>query len=178
MKSFDELWAIVKEYRGWLDVLEARSLYRMSSYLGVSPIVELGSYAGKSTSIIAHVVQSYDGKFITVDDFSTEDTREELKRNVERVGGKYELLDMKSDDAVKLFQDESIEMLFIDTVHTYDAVKKDCDLWIPKVKKGFPIFFHDYCSKYEGVKMAVDERLGKDLNMLGVDYSLAHTYKL
>jgi len=47
-----------------------------------------------------------------------------------------------SYEAVKKWK-LTIDALFIDGDHTYDAVKKDFDQWLPFVKKGGIIFFHD-----------------------------------
>lgn len=60
-----------------------------------------------------------------------------------------------SDSAFKLFQDESIDLIFVDGDHTYEAVKKDCNLWWSKLKSGGIMCWDDYA--WPGVKQAVDE---------------------
>ena len=54
------------------------------------------------------------------------------------------------------FQDNSIDLIYIDGDHYYDEVKKDLLLWYPKVKKGGIFSGHDYSLSW-GVKKAVDE---------------------
>lgn len=62
---------------------------------------------------------------------------------------------MASNKAVNLFADNSIDFLFIDADHSYEGVKRDIQMWIPKVRSGGVIAGHDY--DWEGVKKAVDE---------------------
>lgn len=49
----------------------------------------------------------------------------------------------KFDDAITNFKDDSIDLLHIDGLHTYSAVKHDFDSWYGKVNKKGIILFHD-----------------------------------
>ena len=70
-----------------------------------------------------------------------------------------------SKDAANLFADDSLDFVFLDADHKYDAAKEDLATWFPKVKKGGIFCGHDYLdSAMEnnsnadfGVKQAVDE---------------------
>jgi predicted O-methyltransferase YrrM len=66
------------------------------------------------------------------------------------------LLKEFSHRAVNSFEDESIDLLYIDGDHSYDAVLMDLDLWYPKVKKGKVIWGDDFSNKKYGVKKAVN----------------------
>lgn len=53
------------------------------------------------------------------------------------------LMRMTFDDAVQHFNDSSLDLLHIDGLHTYSAVKHDFETWYPKVKPGGIVLFHD-----------------------------------
>jgi hypothetical protein len=62
-------------------------------------------------------------------------------------------------DAVREFENNSIQFLFIDTEHEYEHVNKELHMWYPKVQSGGLICGHDYF--WEPVKKAVDEFFDK-----------------
>lgn len=61
-----------------------------------------------------------------------------------------------SDEAVDEFEDESLDFIFIDGLHTYDQVLKDCYNYYPKLKKSGLFCGHDY-SVIQDVGKAVRE---------------------
>ena len=70
---------------------------------------------------------------------------------------RFEILRMASSQAVKLFNPESLDVVFIDALHTYDAVKADIKAWLPIVSHGGILCGDDYAGKYPGVSRAVNE---------------------
>lgn len=69
---------------------------------------------------------------------------------------RYMLYRMTSDDAVENFKDNAYDFIFIDGLHEYKQLLKDCANYFPKIKKGGVFAGHDYTT-IVGVKKAVDE---------------------
>jgi hypothetical protein len=65
-----------------------------------------------------------------------------------------------SVEAANLYSDNSLDFVFIDANHVYEAVCIDIATWYPKVKSGGFIAGHDY--KDEPVKHAVNTVIGEN----------------
>lgn len=77
-------------------------------------------------------------------------------------GGRSEVWRTTSAEAAKRVEDESLDFVYIDARHDYDAVLEDVRLWLPKVRPGGVLAGHDYVDGVFrqgefGVKTAVDE---------------------
>jgi len=68
---------------------------------------------------------------------------------------------MTSEEAAKEFEDQSLDMGFLDANHTYESAKQDIKLWTPKVKIGGLFVFHDYGGRYRGIMKAVNKAFGR-----------------
>lgn len=78
---------------------------------------------------------------------------------------------MTSVEAAKEVEDRSIDIIFIDGLHTYEGVKDDLEAWVPKIKIGGIISGHDYngMKRHEGVTIRVNEVFGKKNITTGPD---------
>ncbi len=67
----------------------------------------------------------------------------ELEAKVKPYGPRARLIRSTFDDAVSDIPDGTIDILHIDGLHTYEAVKRDFELWRPKVSDAGIVLFHD-----------------------------------
>lgn len=122
----------------------------------VSPkvFVELGTYSGNSYfSICQSVVEAgLSAKCYAIDSwqggentrgFSDQIFATVQAHNEEHYAKFSQLLRLSFDDAVSHFTDESVDLLHIDGLHTYDAVARDFEAWLPKLTSGAVVMFHD-----------------------------------
>ena len=65
-----------------------------------------------------------------------------------------------SEQASQTFEDNSFDFIYIDADHSYEAVKKDIEWWLPKLR-GKYIGGHDFHGGNLGVVRAVIERFGE-----------------
>lgn len=70
-------------------------------------------------------------------------------------GGRSIMMKTTSVEAAPAITDLSLDFVFIDAQHTYEAVKEDIATWYPKVRTGGLITGHDY--RWDGVNRAVNE---------------------
>jgi hypothetical protein len=99
-------------------------------------VVEIGSWKGKSGHAIA---SGCPGKVTLVDNFSRyselyPEVEADLRRNMSGFKN-VEILKMDSVEAATHFEDNSIDMVFIDGAHDKASVLRDLNAWYPKCKK-------------------------------------------
>lgn len=72
-------------------------------------------------------------------------------------------------DAVKRFEDGSLDFAFIDSDHSYEGVLGEIKRWLPKVKTTGFIGGHDFGNlpRFPGVELAVREVFGDDIEIDG-----------
>lgn len=159
MRSFEEMWSYSSNILGSFTDKEARKMYDLLCELkDESIVVEIGSYYGRSSSLIGQVAQDKGFEFTTIDSFITDRVGEEtFKRNMNKDFIRYQHLTMNSRRPVNLFKDKEIDLIFIDGDHRQEGVLEDINCWLPKAKN--LVLFHDYNSSWDGVKLAVDALL-------------------
>ena len=123
----------------WVDHLPFA--YDLVAAIRPKLIVELGVYNGLSffTFCQSMVENNIDGVAYGVDCW-------EGDARVNYRGNTY-LLRMFFNEALRHFEDNTLDLLHIDGLHTYEAIQEDFTNWYPKVKPGGIILFHDVMAK-------------------------------
>jgi predicted O-methyltransferase YrrM len=160
---------------GWYN-FESLYQWMVDHHGSGSQFVEVGSWLGRSTISLARMIQESEKqiKLYAVDTFAGSPGEPEIEQVVKESGGSvyhqfygnlkrcgvdlvaWPLI-MSSLTAAWLFDDASLDFVFIDASHMYEDVKADIEAWLPKIKTGGWIGGHDY-STHVGVSKAVDEK--------------------
>jgi predicted O-methyltransferase YrrM len=125
-------------------------------------IVEVGSWKGMTTSVLAKSAKDFNGNVYAIDHWKGQqnsphhisqtkalDILTVFRDNMQILGlDNVHPFVSSSLQAVELFKDDSIDLIFIDADHIYEFVKKDIQSWYSKVKKGGILCGHDCELKY------------------------------
>ena len=111
-------------------------------------VVELGSFAGVSSELFAlHCDKLYCvDKWEPYWEISQQEYMNIAEQRFDSMANMYKnVVKVKSDsiDAVSQFEDESIDLIYIDSDHSSDRVKQEIDAWLPKIKSNGFIAGHD-----------------------------------
>lgn len=134
--------------------IELINLFKNNSSLKLG--IEIGSLSGNYAKEILNI---YDGKLILVDiwnkvvDNTYIDSSNQINYkqvytecidNIQGHENRCFMFRIDSQNASSFFTDESFDFVYIDANHSYESVKKDIELWYPKVRKGGILSGHDY----------------------------------
>lgn len=176
--KIEKLWQSI--YPQLLLPTEACALYKLARE-SKGPIVEIGSYVGGSTVLLAegsarghrvpvyaidpHLAYESEGLNLPSTAFSFELslTKTFACRFVTAIYGYSEKVVEKVPDGIGL--------LFVDGDHSFEAVRKDLSLYKNKVAVDGLIALHDF--KKQGVSLAVDAQLKWRWEMVGRTKTLA-----
>jgi hypothetical protein len=118
--------------------------------------VEVGTHEG---GYAKDILSNWSGKLFLVDvwfvqneqeykDISNQENYKQIfstcMDNIKSNEDRCYMLRSSSKNASELFNDESLDFVYIDANHKYDYVKEDIELWYPKVRKGGILSGHDY----------------------------------
>jgi predicted O-methyltransferase YrrM len=151
--------AATADIEGWLSDSQGRALLAAAAATtGRGAIVEIGSWKGRSTVWLAEGARLAGQRVHAIDlhSGSREDpsanTLAEFLENIKRAGvaDTIEPLVMSSADAAAIVRGP-VELLFIDGDHSFAGVKRDAEIWLPRVMDGGVVMFHDVATAgYDG----------------------------
>lgn len=170
-------------------------LFQLASDLPAdAQVVEVGSWMGASTCFIGGGLKGGRTKIFAVDNFQGLSTCGEdaawYNRHFRQLGANSTLEIFRENFAALGFTARSepvvadslaaaaqlqakagtIDFIFIDGDHSYEACKADIRAWAPFVKRGGVIAFHDFGSRADGVTRAIFEEIkdGRFAEIIGV----------
>jgi len=171
MTKFDQILVDLKSKEivsGLHTKNEKYLLWKSASKVDHGSIVEIGSFEGYSSIVLAKGVQNgskvyaidpHTDRMIEIDEMESPvvgDTWSIFNENIQKTGVSQIVqgIKMKSEDAVMTWK-EPIALLYIDGSHRYEDVKKDFLLWKQYVIPGGMVIFHDIWTS--GVRRALSE---------------------
>lgn len=96
---------------------------------------------------------------------------EKFSSRLSGYSNRFNLMREYSDDAASKLLDESFDLIFIDGLHTYEQLTKDCANFYSKLKVGGIFAGHDY-NAISGVRKAADEfaaKVGREIHFTECD---------
>jgi len=93
-----------------------------------------------------------------IDSWATERSQEHYQDTVQKLSGKNaHIYKMPSMEAVKKFEDDSLDFVYIDSQRDFNSVSMDIIEWSKKVKRGGIVSGRGYCHLFDtGVVAAVN----------------------
>ena len=151
-----------------------------------SSLVELGVFSGASFLTFCHTADELGigTKCIGVDTWKGDDhagfyDEEVYKRLSKYVDRHYprnaKLLRITFDEATDRVANGSVDLLHIDGLHTYEAVRHDFETWRPKMSKQGLVLFHDISVRERGFGVY---RLWEELSRSFPSFAFEHAYGL
>lgn len=130
-------------------------IQNINKYIGNGKGVEVGVFKGEFSKII---LKNWGGTLYMIDvwkalgDEYTDSSNhahhstayKETMDNIQGFEDRGIMIRTNSKTASEMFEDESLDFVFIDANHAYDYVVEDINLWFPKLKKGGMFSGHDY----------------------------------
>lgn len=144
--------------------------------------VELGSYLGGSVCLLASNLREPNIRVYAIDnwvcdnisqaslDWSSlerhDQVYDQFLQNVKNKELDSIIMPIKSDTAKAsaLFEDKSVNYLFMDAAHGFGGVKEELIAWLPKLADNALCFIHDWPA--ECIRDAVYEVVGRDVKVV------------
>lgn len=117
-----------------------KMMMEITQQIAIERAVEVGSYRGVSTECLA----MFCDQLYAVDPWAGEyDVYDVFIRNIERYKNVIPIRET-SQEASFRFDNESLDFVYLDGMHTYEHVVADIKAWLPLVRPGGFLCGHDY----------------------------------
>lgn len=141
--------------------------FHILSKYKIEKMVEVGCYMGESTNLFYNNLKCEIYCVDPWEDFINNNLKVMKMNEIEKIFDQNTMnnknikkIKSNSEIASKLFNDKSLDFVYIDANHDYEYVKKDIEIWRHKIKKDCFIGGHDYHKDWMGVIAAVNESVG------------------
>jgi len=146
------------------------------------PMVELGTFQGRTAAVICAAARQIGSDVVTIDNYAQdpafttwpkgyeedpecgkepEEYAELTRQNLARLGFRPQIV--IGDTATVPDGIEEVGFLFIDSEHTPEKFKEECDAWLPLMGPGSVLACHDYRQPtWPKMTPAIDERITPD----------------
>jgi glycosyltransferase involved in cell wall biosynthesis len=166
--------AKMRAIEGWLedaeaDLLVAAAVRALAEQPDARAVVEVGSYCGKATVVLASVVQAlrpsakvhavdvHDGRLGTADKIvQMAPSLPKFQRNLDAAGVS-QYVEIIQSSTQEVSWSGSIALLLIDGLHDYRSVSGDFRHFEDSLAPGSLVAFHDYAEYFPGVMRFVGE---------------------
>lgn len=127
----------------WLiDAVRPRCFVELGTHNGFSYMAFCQAVKNEGLATRCHAVDRWEGDPHA--GYYGEDVYRELHQyNQQHYAGFSTLIRKSFDKAAETFADGTIDLLHIDGLHTYDAVRGDFERWLPKLSERGVVLFHD-----------------------------------
>jgi predicted O-methyltransferase YrrM len=170
--GFSAALDLASRVEGFTAPVELSLLYHLACAPVKGRIVEIGSYLGRSTVILASAAARQEREPVVAVDPHTaalgiegeqpRDTRAEFLSNLERasLASHVQLLHKTSAEAAREWKGDPVRLLFVDGWHSREAVLEDARGWAPFLVGDACVVFDDFLP-FPGVRSAVRELRSK-----------------
>lgn len=182
-KDADSIISLALYTGGWLYKGEYELLIKASELAKNtnSHFVEVGSWRGKSTVLIANSLLGSNLNLCCIDNWQggtdtdclrlakSFDMKTEFDNNTKLFGKNIRtIIGLSTEQNVIDLLPKQIGFIFFDGAHDYETVKQEIDIYLPMLVEGGVLCFHDTDNpRYPGVRKVIDEKISPFLSFIG-----------